>query len=368
VPNPVIEAKAIAVRVLSRLNWAAAPLPRRIGLALVTGLGLTLCAKLENADGCIIPNGWDDAPYVAFGSQYQTNLLSLRVYGTDPSTGEIIYAANLSAAYLNSRFALTAAHAFDGFPVGSQLTAEVATGPNMQTNRGAVMPVIRFIIYPTFNSPDPRNGVGVPDVAILCLASNLPGPTIVITSASVGEVVTEAGFGVSGSAATGVSWDKNSRAWNASINSFLSSAYNPDYYAATEFYPYIPMNGAGANRDSGGPVTRFGDPNALVGICQGGNAAFGSSAYESGFTAYTKLSNPEVKSWIEQNTSLTSSLAIGADKTISLTGNTNLLYGLQATTNFVNWEEISMLTNTTGTVSFQDTNSLAMRAYRAVLK
>lgn len=128
------------------------------------------------------------------------------------------------------------------------------------------------------------------------------------------------------------------------------------------------MNGAAASRDSGGPVTKLGNPNALVGIGVASTAAIGSSVYETGSTYYTKLSNSEIKKWIEANTSLTPQLAIAPDRTITLTGNTNLLYGLEATTDFASWQEITVLTNTTGTVSFQDTNSLDMRAYRAVVK
>ena len=237
------------------------------------------------------------------------------------------------------------------------------------TNRGNVISVAKFIVYPTYdylNPPDARNGVYVPDVAILCLASNLTGPKVIITDATVGEVVTGAGFGYHGSASTGVSFDKNSRAWNVPVDSDLSSAFSPEYYTATKFSPYIPMNGQAYSHDSGGPVTKFGDQNSLVGINTYGNPL----VQESGFTVYTKLSNPEIKSWIEQNTSLTPRLAIATDKTITLTGNTNLLYGLEATADFAAWQEIAVLTNLTGTVSFQDTNPAAhpFRAYRAVVK
>jgi hypothetical protein len=312
--------------------------------------------------GVIIPNGWDDAPYVAFGRQHQTNLLSLQIIAYDAASGAPILARNISAAYLNARFALTAAHNFEGLPQGALLTVSAGTGSNIQTNRGHVVSVLRHLVHP---GRIPGND-STPDVVILCLASNLPGPAVTITSASVGEVLTEAGFGYHGSAATGVTWDANSRAWNAPADDIVPSTWSPTYYGATRFYPYIPMNGQGYARDSGGPLWKLGNSNTLVGIGIGASTAVA----EDGFTIYLKLAHPDIKSWIEQNTSLTPSLAIDADKRLSLTGNTNLLYGLEASTNLVDWQEIAVLTNTTGTVNFQDPNTtnFPMRAYRAVVK
>ncbi len=328
----------------------------------------SLCLVLAVApliQAVVIPDGWDDAPYVERGKQHQTNLLYLKITGNDPVSGDFQGSVILSATYLNEYNVITAAHGFQYFPSGSQLSAELLTGSNSVTNRGASIPAFSFTVHPEY---DPGRPGETPDIAILHLAKKLPGPSITITNAVDGEVVSEAGFGYSGSSATGLTYDRNSRGWDAPVENPPSS-YPAPYYRATAFYPYIPLNGKGANRDSGGPVSKAGNPNQLIGI---GMAQAGGML--TGSTIYLDLSHPIIKGWIDQHAPsgppAAPILNSYSDGWISISGEPNRIYGIEASTNLANWVEIGEATNKTGTATFRDreASTVPSRFYRAVVK
>ena len=314
--------------------------------------------------GCLEPDGANDADYIAAGAAMQGKLLFLRVWFGDKTTGEITGVDNVSAAYYNERCVLTAAHNLDQSD-WNVVRCEVSTGPNYVTNRGTIVPGFKYAVHPEYNPNDTGSG---PDLAIVYLAAALPGRNAEIGSCSIGEVLTHAGFGSTATPSTPTFRDRNSRSWNAAVEDWVHWSSNPTYYAQSSFYPYIALNGKGLGGDSGGPVYNSG--GELVGI---NKAEYGGTSV-SGGTIFLKLSQPDVLSWIEQNTTNLTvnppNLALNGVGVLNLTGDTNQIYGLLSSTNLTEWQEIGLVTNLTGSVTFQDTNApnFAARFYRAVAK
>ena len=253
---------------------------------------LCLIGAPETARAVLIPNGGDDPAYIALGSQFQGRLLSLRVLVPGVGTG----VRDTSAIYLNSEYALTAGHNVADL-LQFNPTYEVATGDNYLTNRGTVVGVSSVIVHPSYVGGFPKNYI---DLAILHLATPLPGSAQTIASVSVGDVLTSAGFGRVGTPASGLSapQDGFSRGWRSPVDDFSAVDVSDTYYFETFFGSStgLALIGRGASGDSGGPA--YDELGNLVGMVVAGSPTFASTV---GSTYYLDLSQPEVHSWISAN-------------------------------------------------------------------
>ena len=345
------------------------PLARRAlsRFALALSAVVMLHGLHRQSVACLRPDGSNDEDYIAAGAAMQGKLVSGRVWYSSKTNDVIIGSYNLSATYYNERCVLTAAHNLLTNPNSNYkvVYCEIGTGPNNQTNRGTIVPSFKYLIHPGLNTSD--SGAGT-DLAIICLAASLPGTNATIGSASGGQVVNHGGFGVTATPSTPMTNDGNARGWRAAIDNFVDDRYSPTYYAQTRFNQVITMNGKGLSGDSGGPV--YNDAGELIGL---NKAQIGGMA-SSGVTIFLKLAQPAVFDWLQQNTTNLApnppSLALNGVGALSLTGDTNQIYGILSSTNLVDWQEIGLVTNFTGTVSFQDTNaaSFPARFYRAAAK
>jgi hypothetical protein len=269
-----------------------------------------------------------------------------------------------SSVYLNANFALTSAHTVTDL-LQYNPTYQVGTGANYITNAGNSVSAT-VLVYPGF---DPSNPGQTIDLAIIHFAQPIAGPTVRLTNAAIGDVLSHAGFGDYGTPSTGeIHRDGNSRAFNAVLDTLPPLiGYTTNYYCSTDFGPYISGNGKGLSGDSGGGV--FDANRNLIGImsAQTGNTD------GVGSTIFLNLTSPDILSWITSNTSLPAVrpvLSLDGLGNLTTTGATNQVYGIQASINLQDWQEILVVTNQTGSVSVKDTNAgeFQARFYRAVLK
>ena len=324
-------------------------------------LGAAFLLGAQKSIGSLRPDGTDDAVYVAGGANYRTNLLHFKVIVPGVGVG---YRFG-SAVYINSEYALTAAHTVTDL-LQFNPSYEVGTGSSYLTNIGTVISAT-VTIYPGYN---PTNRGSTIDLAIVHFSRPIPGVAAIITNALIGDVLSHAGFGMFGTPSSGAQpKDGNSRAWKAKMD-FLPvlSGFSSDLYCATDFGPYIPNNGKALSGDSGGGV--YDNFTNLVGIIiaqTGDTSAVGA-------TIFLNLSKPEVYAWITNNTKITlpppPSLSMGTPATLMVYGASNQLYQIQATTNLVDWQLIGHATNHAGTANFQDLaqTNFPARFYRAVVE
>jgi hypothetical protein len=165
----------------------------------------------ERASAVLMPNGSDDGSYRAIGSQYQGRLLSLKILVPGVGTGE----RNASAVYLNSEYALTAAHNVADL-LQFNPTYEIGTGDNFKTNLGTVVKVSDVTIHPSYVGGFPKNYI---DLAILRFAEPLAGEPAAIGPVTVGDIITSVGFGAAGTPATGLNSPRDgySRGWISAV-------------------------------------------------------------------------------------------------------------------------------------------------------
>ncbi len=261
-----------------------------IGLA---GAALSLGALPKNADACLMLDGTNDADYKALATQFQGQACWVNVVFDGGSF-------TASGVRLTDTKILTCAHVVysDRYPTNSAIT--IGTGLNFKTDPGETRSAYTdVLLYPGYND---ASGKVVPDLAILTLTEPISGPAIRLGTALEGEVVYSSGYGMYGTPSTGLlPQDGYARAWEAKVHSSFMADLNPVYYNGDSFGygDGLPLNGRGATFDSGSPV--FNGLGELVGI----NKAVGGSASEAeslGMTYYVDLFQPEVYSWIEQNT------------------------------------------------------------------
>jgi hypothetical protein len=295
-----IAAATDTARFFGSLGTAFSMLFRKEAVALgLSAVGIA--AFSEKAQANLRPDGSDDALYKAKGSQLQGQLLSFRVLVPGIGTGQ----RDTSATYFNSEYALTTAHNVVDL-LQFNPSYEVATGDNYLTNRGMVIPVASVTVYPGYDGT--RN---TPDLAIIHFAQPQSdmhfaqasaAAAMAIGRASPGDILTSGGFGVVATPSGGTISPRDgfSRAWESRVDSLPPTIASSVYYWSSDFgfYNQGILNGKGMSGDSGGP--EFNSLNELVGIdiAQVGNTGpFGAEVY-------LNLSQSEISSWINANTTV----------------------------------------------------------------
>jgi hypothetical protein len=326
-------------------------------LKIAAALWLFLLCN-ANCSACLRPDGTDDSQYVTAGIEWDKRVLWFKVLVPGVGVG-FRYG---SCAYLNSEYAITAAHTVTDL-LQFNPTYQVGTGSSYSNNLGVVASAT-VTVYPAFNPNDLGHTI---DLAIIHFAQPIDGPRVTITNAQMGALLTHAGFGDFGSPSAGETpRDGNRRAFLAVRGEFPQGPnipYGSTYFCSTDFSPYFAGNGKGLSGDSGGGV--FDASTNLVGIME---AQVGFDA-PSGETLYLDLTQPDVYSWIVSNTQVTSIrpvLSLANAGMIFASGPTNGIYCFEASTNLVDWSEIGRLPASSNFVSFRDNEStnFSFRYYR----
>ncbi len=226
-------------------------------------------------------DGYDDAAAKALAAQYSPSVgrLLLNDSGTTFS---------VSGVFLNSHWFLTSAHAFKNYFGDADVTIlGIYQG---STNGGPVSVASQRFIHPAYDGTHIQ-----PDCALVYVSNGVPAATLVLASASQGEVVPAVGFGIFGTLAGGLFvQDNDARGWRAVVAPGTYGGYSSTYYQSAFFTPDgLYLNGRGLNGDSGSPV--FNSVGQLVGIAIGSGG--GASAY--GSTEFLRLTQPDVLNWIQ---------------------------------------------------------------------
>ena len=262
---------------------------QRVALATIVCLGLRIGGP-HTAKAALYADGTTSAQTLAFGAPFGGRALAFRINVPGVGTGR----RDTSASFLNSRYAITAAHSVTDL-LAYNPTYEVADGTNFLTARGNVMTVTRVLIHPSL------------DLAILTFASPFPAaPNQTIGTAVIGDTTISAGFGRWETPSTGLTaQDGGLRAWDARVTHVVFSGSVP-YHQSTTFgfgdISGLSLNARGASGDSGGPV--FNGQGELIGITVAGSTVIANA----GNTTYVRLGEPSTKAWIEANTTLPAAL------------------------------------------------------------
>lgn len=258
------------------------------------------------AKAVLMPDGANEAEYRALAESYLNQFLILKV--TIPGFANSGYR---SAVYLNSEYALTAAHAVDdllAFPDAVYDIGRQIPTTSYRENRADVVSVDRITMFPGFNDDFWHT---YPDIALIHFAQPLAGTPATIEAANVDEVLTAVGIGQYGTPSTGlVSNNGFARAWHAPVEDNPTRFYYfsyPEYYYDALFGswggssppPIPPQNGNAAPGDSGGPW--FDADGHLVGL----SIAIAGLNYTEpppNECHVLNLSNPTILNWILANT------------------------------------------------------------------
>jgi hypothetical protein len=269
-------------------------LKKHVVAAAATAAGLGLMGNTEKANGTLMHDGVAESGYRQIGEDMAGKAIW---FGGHTATGAQLFG---SAVRLNSEYGLTAAHNLT-LSAGLATITQVGTGTNYLNNTGQTVGVDGVQIFPGF----PADGnFYTPDIAIIHFATPLPGEDLTLASAERNQVLWSAGYGKYGTPSTGLlARDGNIRGFEARVDSdgFVQLNISPDYYMSTDFGfldSGLKYNGRGASGDSGGPV--FDATGNLVGI----QVAATVETDSLGQTAFLNLMQPEVHSWIVQNTSV----------------------------------------------------------------
>jgi hypothetical protein len=237
----------------------------------------------------MMQSGSNDQDYKDLGATFVTErkVLSLKQILNDGSG--VGYA---SATPINAHYVITSAHLIASLVDTAHF--EVGIGLNFRSPETSIA-VSEIKIYPgyVFGS---RSG---PDIAILKLATPLLNfQSVTIGSASVGSVLSSAGYGVAYrfGETPPATRDGFIRGFNAEMRSGSPQNSSDLYYDwSYGFYSWINIGGKIMNGDSGGPV--YNQAGQLVGLntAQTGNE-------NQGHSIYLVLSQPDVLAWIQANT------------------------------------------------------------------
>jgi V8-like Glu-specific endopeptidase len=243
----------------------------------------------QNSQGALFHDGSSDQAARDLAAQYQGNLLSIDVvYGG----GEL----HASAVRINDQWALTAAHNLYSVAYPNNYSITVGNGLNFNSSPGEVRSCsLDYLMFPGYNGTSQT-----PDLALVRLDSPLLGPSLTLGMAGTGDIIYSAGFGRNGTPSSGLApLDGNARAFESYAETSVFANVHPDEWynqCAFSLDSGLSLNGRVAPGDSGGPV--FNQSGQLVGI----NIAYiGGNNTPSGTSYYMDLSNPTVRSWIEQN-------------------------------------------------------------------
>ena len=253
-------------------------------------------ASPKAMDGQFYQNGTTPQQGIDFASQFAGIALSFRINVPGVGTGQ----RNTSATFLNSGFAITAAHNITDL-LQFNPTFEVADGNNYLTNRGNVMSISNIIFHPTL------------DLAIL----QFTAPFFIGNDRQIGTVSTDdrilfAGFGAYGTPATGVlPRDGYLRAGDGHVADFVvpdDSEHYRSFTFGTGNLQGLQLNALGTSGTSGGPVIRlqlgadnFGNSpltSQLVGIMTSATTPPG----EPGASDFLYLGETSTAAWIRANT------------------------------------------------------------------
>jgi hypothetical protein len=226
--------------------------------------------------------------YMDYGAQFQNSMVGIKRVST-ANNGAFGF---VSGVQIDERHVITAAHAIDsatGFWPKNYLF--VTMGSNLYSASTDVA-IKRMSIHPSYTTG--ALGIGI-DLVIFELDSVVPGRGVSIATSTApnGQSLSFAGYGqhavVDGTLQT---LDGHLRAFDArSLDP--SGIFDNYYYTAASASESGPLQGKGANRDSGGGVYY---QNDLVGIM----IAVSGGTSSVGFTTFLDLTRPEIRSWIAE--------------------------------------------------------------------
>lgn len=231
----------------------------------------------EESKGALIPAGADPTPYRQYGSTFTASNGGSLVWVQGNYQGTNFY---WSGIRIDATHIATSAHPFVGSN-GQQVLSiqQVGTGDNIFSNPGITSPVSSVTVYPGYMNDGNFN---TPDIAIITLASAIPGANAVFapaTSTNVGTVLHLAGFGrleYPGSGPVGA-YSGDAMGFNAPVISGVPSNVSDEYYFAVRFggtASLLSLNGMGSQFDSGGITLN--DFSQIVGEITAGTPGYPS--------------------------------------------------------------------------------------------
>lgn len=266
----------------------------RRGFLKTVGFGsAALAAGQETSKGIVMDPGTPDSEYLALGAQCALKPgRPLYVVGFDLVLGQLIYG---SAAFLNERFAIGAAHVFAVLdPIDTR--TKFFTGNDLYADSGLLLRPLRKSIFPGFT----LGNYNVPDVALMEFSEPVAAfqKAVIAEGLVARQTVIGAGYGRAGTPGVQLpdADQYKLRAYRAPTEDhrppgYLEEAYFSSYFRSGNF-----MNGRGNPGDSGSPV--YDQDYKLIGITSSVSGGVNAPA-GGGYTFFSRLDYPELRLWIE---------------------------------------------------------------------
>ncbi len=255
-------------------------------------------ASEEQLKGGIIPDGANDADYIARGTRYSGirtaeggGAVGVKISYDDTNSPTGRSAIWASGTIYNERTVLCSLHGFN--QPGARY--EVRIGQNIRTNCSSIHAVERVAANPLVKDDSSRQFTF--DLTVLTLSSRIEGTlpaTLSTNRLPAGSNVMLAGYGRNGTLSTGYSArsDGNARAGISRSDSIIATGEDPKFYIRTQFSPTTPGSMAAAPGDSGGQASLVDEPLVLRGLIVSGSGLG---------TTLLDFSHPEVTSFIRKN-------------------------------------------------------------------